>query len=119
MAVNRLANLGVWLCTLLLDAVLTFVITNVTVIGSSAASTGLFHSIAERQSDLMKSIPVDDEVGREALIQVTNQFVDTLTAGCDVTYYLNFGNAVISILIFFIISICVKKFTTYAAYVPF
>lgn len=119
MAVNRLANLGVWLCTMLLDAVLTFVITNATVIGSSAAGTGVFHSIAEYQSVLMKQIPVDDEVGREALISMTNQFIDTLAIGCDVTRYLNMGNAVISILIFFIISICVKKLTTYAAYVPF
>lgn len=119
MAVNRLANLGVWLATLFADAVLTFIITKMSVIGNSGAITGIFKSIDERRNELSTQIPVDDTTARDNLFNTTTQIIDTLSNGCDVTYGLNISNVVISIILFFIISLCVKNLTIHATHIPF
>lgn len=119
MTVNRLANLGVWLATLLADAVLTFIITQMSVIGNSDAMTGVFKSIEAHRSELSTQIAVNDTTGQDNLSNTTTQIIETLSNGCDVTYGLNISNVVVSIVLFFIISLCVKKFTTHATYIPF
>ena len=119
MAVNRLANLGVWLATLFADAVLTFIITQMSVIGNSDAMTGIFKSIEEHRSELSTKIPVNDTTGQDNLSNTTTQIIDTLSNGCDVTYGLNISNVIVSIVLFFVISLCVKKLTTHATHIPF
>lgn len=119
MAVNRLANLGVWLAILFADAVLTFIITKMSVIGNSGAITGIFKSIDEHRNELSTQIPVNATTARDNLFNTTTQIIDTLSNGCDVTYGLNISNVVISIILFFIISLCVKNLTIHATHIPF
>lgn len=119
MAVDRLANLGVWLGTLVIDGIVTFLGTKLLVIGSQAAQSGIFNSIVNKQSELLSQIPVADEVGRNTLMSTTSKLVDIIANNGDVVCSLLIGNAIISIILFVIISICVKSITTYATHVPF
>lgn len=89
------------------------------VIGNSDAMTGVFKSIEAHRSELSTQIAVNDTTGQDNLSNTTTQIIDTLSNGCDVTYGLNISNVVVSIVLFFIISLCVKKFTTHATYIPF
>ena len=118
-AVAKLSNLPTWLCTTLLGAVVTFLATKMLVVGSNLAQTGIFQSIIEHKEELLKAIPPEDEVGRNNLISQTGKLVNTINDGCDVTNYLYLGNVVLVVLLFFIISLLVKKWTKFAVYVPF
>ncbi len=118
-AVAKLSNLATWICTMVLDAAVTFLLTKIFVIGSQIAGTGVFQSITQHKEELRKAIPVEDEAGRNNLISTTSKLVNTLNDGCDVTNYLYLENVVISIILFFIISLLVKKMTKFAVYVPF
>lgn len=89
------------------------------VIGNSDAMTGVFKSIEEHRSELSTQIPVNDTAGQDSLSNTTTQIIDTLSNGCDVTYGLNISNVVVSIVLFFVISLCVKKLTTHATHIPF
>ena len=77
------------------------------VIGNSDAMTGIFKSIEEHRSELSTKIPVNDTAGQDSLSNTTTQIIDTLSNGCDVTYDLNISNVVVSIVLFFVISLCV------------
>lgn len=119
MTVNRLANLGVWLVALVADVVLTFIVTQLSVIGSSDAMTGVFKSIEEYRSVLSQQIPVNDTTAQNTLSSTTTQLIDTLSNGCDATWGLDVSNVVVSVILFCIISLCVKNFTVHATHVPF
>lgn len=119
MAVNRLSNLVVWLCTLLVDALATLVLTSVMLIGNNDAGTGIFHSISEKLPKVLETMGVDDAAGRTMVNSQANELIDKLSNGCDVTSNLYITNVLLSILLFFIISICVKNMTTHATHVPY
>lgn len=119
MAVERLSNLGVWLGGLVLDGIVAFIATKLLVIGSQSAQNGIFSSIAEHQSQLSSQIPVADQAGHQQLTNTTQQLIDTLSNNGDVVISLLIGTAVISIILYFLISICVKGLTTHATHVPF
>lgn len=89
------------------------------VIGNSDAMTGIFKSIDEHRNELSTQIPVNDTTARDNLFHTTTQIIDTLSNGCDVTYGLNISNVVVSIILFFIISLCVKNLTIHATHIPF
>lgn len=119
MAVNKLANLVVWLCTMLVGALATFILTRVLVIGSNDVGTGIFKSISEKLPNVLATMSVDDEVGRTQVMSQANALKDALTGVCDVTTHLYITNVVLAIVIFLIVSICVKNVTTHATHVPF
>lgn len=119
MAVNRLSNLVTWLCTMLVDAIATFVLTRIMLVGSNDTGTGIFHSITEKLPKVLETMGVDDEIGRAQVMSQANELIDKLTNGCDVTNSLYITNIVLTIILFFIISICVKNLTTHATHVPF
>ena len=118
-AVAKLSNLTTWLCTTLLCAAVTFLVTKILVVGSYLASTGVFQSFVDHKQELLKTIPPEDEAGRNNLISQTNNLANTINDGCDVTNYLYLENVVIAVILFFIISMLVKKMTKFAVYVPF
>lgn len=119
MAVDRLSSLSVWLVTLVADAVVTFFATKMIIIGSEVTGSGLFNSITAYQEQLSSQIPVNDAEGHRLLSAQTSQLVDIIAHNGDVVYSLLIGNAIISVILFFIISICVKGVTTNATHVPF
>ena len=118
-AVAKMANFPTWLCTMVLEGAVTFLVTKSLVVGNSLASNGIFQSIVQHKEDLLKGIPVEDTLGRENLINSTSKLVSTINDGCDVTNYLYLENVVIAIILFFFISLFVKKMTKFAVYVPF
>lgn len=119
MAVNKLANLVIWLSTLLVDAIVTFALTRIMVIGSNNMGTGIFHSITEKLPKVLETMGVDDEAGRSMIISQANMLKDSLANGCDVTNYLLLTNVIVTVILFIIISLCVKGMTTHATHVPF
>lgn len=119
MKFNRLANLAVWLVTLAADAIVTFFVTQLMIIGSRDGNTGIFQSITNFRGTKLQEIPVDNIQGRTDLSNATDQLVNLLSNGCDVTTYLNVTNVVLAVVVFFVISICVKGITIHAKHVPF
>lgn len=119
--VAKLSNLTIWLCSLLIQGFLTFLFTKIMVIGNSLAGTGIFQSIIKRKEDLLQTVynGIENSGQKDEFIKNTNDFVQKLSDGCDVTNYLYLENVIISIILFFIISLIVKKMTKFAVYVPF
>lgn len=118
MAVNKLSNLVTWLCTLLVDAVVTFVLTRIMVIGSNDVGTGIYHSITEKLPKILNMMGVGDDTGRSMVMTQANTLKETLAHGCDVTNNLLLTNVIITVILFVIISFCVKGMTTHATHVP-
>ena len=117
---DRLSNLGVWLGALLFDGVIGFIMTKMLVIGSQNDQTGVFNSIVNYKSQLLIQPGFsgnDQQV--KLLTDTTNNLVQALADNCNVVMSLCIGNAIISVILFFIISICVKNLTVLATHVPF
>lgn len=119
MAVNKLANIMTWLIGLVASGIVTFVLTKIMIIGSETAGTGIFHSIQERKSELLPAIHVEDTQAVDTLINQTNQLIQKLSEGCDVTTNLGLTNVGIAVLFYVIISFLVKGYTTYTTHIPF
>lgn len=112
---DRLATVLVWLCTLLGVGVVTWCLTYWVVIGSNDAGTGLFGDITDYVAQLAPS-HMDDT---NFMVEINN-FKQELAQACNpVTLWLKFWNSLISMLLYFILSLCVKRMTPFAKYVPF
>ena len=81
--------------------------------------TGVFKSIEEYRGVLSQQIPVNDTTAQNTLSSTTTQLIDTLSSGCDATWGLDVSNVVVSVVLFCLISLCVKNFTVHATHVPF
>lgn len=118
MKVERLANHAVWLGIMAIDAIITFFLTQVMVIGRNATHTGIYHSIQTLLATKSAKIPIDDTVGLANLNQQTNDLITALTDGCEVCNRLYIENVIITVILFVIISFCVKGFTTHTTHIP-
>lgn len=116
-AADRLATIPVWLITTIVVGVVTLGLTQCIIIGSNTSQTGVFNDIVNYKQELQQSIS-DDKLNQ------FNQDVQNLITNIDsvsneVVLSLNIENAVIAMLLFFIISICVKNLPPYTKSIPF
>lgn len=116
-AADRLATMPVWLITTVIIGVVSLGLTQLIIVGSSTSQTGLFNDIVNNKQELQKSIPDEklDQFHQEVQTLITN--LDSVSN--DVVLSLNLENAVIAMLLFFIISICVKNLPPYTKSIPF
>ena len=118
MKIYKLANKKVYWITFAIVGLLTFCVTQFSVIGSHSSQTGFFAS-AETGSYFSEYIePLGDEDSQVALEQ-REDLEDKMDGLCDVVVALDLSNAVYAMLIFFVLSICVKGVTTHAKQIPF
>lgn len=116
MTSSRLSNLSTWAVTLALVGLVTFALTQVSVVGSLSNQTGFFEDATQYAQQLREREP------DETLAQFEQQVVqirDLMDQGCDVTWTLDLWNTCISLIIFFVFSIGVKGVTRYAIAIPF
>lgn len=116
MASSRLSTLTTWAVTLVFVGLVTFALTQVSVIGSLSSQTGFFEDATQYAQTLRAAEP--DETLAQFEQQVTN-IRDFMDNGCDVTWILDLWNTALSVLIFFLISLGVKRMTKYAIAIPF
>ena len=116
MTSNRLSSLTTWFITLVLVGLVTFALTQISVIGSLSSNTGFFQDATQYAQQLRETEP--DETLMQFEQQVT-QIRDLMNQGCDVTWTLDLWNTTISLGIFFLLSLGVKRLTKYAIAIPF
>lgn len=118
------ANLPVWLIALLLSGALTFVTTNTILIGSddeegSETSLTYAHSFYRNLEDYYIEISVDaPETEQEAMMECKNNIVEQLNQGEDVALMFNLNSTIYALLIFYILSIILKGFTSQGMAIP-
>lgn len=116
-SVDRLATVPVWLITMIVVGVVTFGVTQAVIIGSNAAQTGVFSDIVDFSAIQQQGLPSDLVPQFTANVQNLKERLDSVS--CDVVLALNIENAVLSMLLFFLISIGVKKLPPFTKYIPF
>ena len=116
MTSSRLSTLTTWAVTLVLVGLVTFALTQVSVVGSLSSQTGFFEDATQYAQQLRENEP--DETLAQFEQQVS-QIRDLMDKGCDVTWTLDLWNTAISLIIFFFISLGVKRMTKYAIAIPF
>ena len=113
---NRLSTLPTWIVTFIVVGLITLAVTQVVVIGSLDNQTGFFDDVTQHAQELRQS------VSNNALTQFdteVNNIRNTMHNGCDVVYVLDLWNMFISLFIFFLLSLGVKRFTRYCIAIPF
>lgn len=118
MKVYKLATHKVYFAIMAIVAVLTFAITQVSVIGSQDAQSGFFASAETGpffEEYMMSLSPVEQE---EAIAQ-RDELEDKMNGFCDVVIMLDTVNTFYSVLIFFLLSIVVKGATVHPKKIPF
>ena len=120
-AAPRLSKMSTWLITLVAVGGITFATTQVIVIGSdnSQDKTGMFASISNQQNDLLQQQELSQEE-IESINQDTRALqnqVDTISNS--ITMGVDLGTTAYALLIFFILSICLKNLTRYGISIPF
>lgn len=113
----RLSKVSTWLVILLAVGLVSLGLTHLSVIGSAESQTGFFEDLISYRTELLNKEEIPDEQFTQFETEVT-QVREAMDKGCDVVYMLDLGNAILAIVFFFIISLCVKRFTTYAVAVP-
>jgi len=103
MTSSRLSTLTTWAVTLVF-------------VGSLSSQTGFFEDATQYAQQLRENEP--DETLAQFEQQVT-QIRDLMDKGCDVTWTLDLWNTAISLIIFFLFSLGVKRMTKYAIAIPF
>ena len=115
----RLTNLGVWLTVLALVGIITIALTKVVVIGDSETKSGFF-AAAETYCD--KKIDINNE-SPEVCKQITSNYNEVVEKmkepACEVSINLYLTNLILSLLMFFGLSIVVKNFTIHGKSIPF
>lgn len=117
----RLSKMSTWLITLVAVGGITFATTQMIVIGSdnSQNQTGMFASISNQQNDHLSQQDLSEEE-----IANINQYTRTLqnqvsTLSNSITMGTDLGTTAYALLIFFVLSICVKNLTRYGISIPF
>lgn len=116
MCSSRLSNLTTWAITLALVGLLTFALTQVSVVGSLSSQTGFFED-ATQYAQTLRTIEPDETLSQ--FEEQVAQIRDLMDKGCDVTWTLDLWNTALSLLIFILISLGVKRLTKYAIAIPF
>ena len=118
MKIYKLANRKVYWITFAIVGLLTFGATQISVIGNRSSQTGFFAS-AEIGPYFPGIIETLGEEDAQVALQQREDLEDKMEGLCDVVVALDLSNAVYAMLIFFVLSICVKGLTTHAKRVPF
>ena len=113
---NRLSTLPSWIVTLIVVGLITMVVTQVMVIGSYDSQTGFFDDVTQYAQELRQN--ESNNTVAQFDTDVDN-IRSTMSNGCDVVYVLNLWNMILSLIIFFLCSLGVKRFTRYAIAIPF
>ena len=117
----RLSKLSTWLVTFVCVGLITMAATQLVVIGSNNSGTGFFENAQQHRSELRRSAG-DNHSGQDEIDKLDsnyNKICDEMDKGCDVVYVLDTWNMGISLIIFFVGSLGVKRLTRYAIAVPF
>ena len=119
----RMASLPVWCVFLLISVGVTFVAANQIVIGSesedeSEVVDSNFYGNLENHYTEMANEPGVPQTEQEAMRNVKNAIIENLNQGEDVGVMLCLNTLVWNIFFFYIISVCIKGFSTGGAHVP-
>lgn len=120
MASSKLSKLSTWLVTFVCVGLITMAATQMVVIGSDASNTGFFRDATEYAQNKLR--PDANKISPEEGQKFEREFNDIrekMDKGCDVVYVLDLWNTGISLIIFFVGSIGVKRLTRYAISIPF
>ena len=115
----RLSKLSTWLVTFVCVGLITMAATQLVVIGSNNNGTGFFENAQQRRSELREGAVRNGQDEIDKLDSNYNKICDEMDKGCDVVYVLDTWNMGISLIIFFVGSLGVKRLTRYAIAVPF
>lgn len=118
MKVYRMATHKVYWSVLVIVGVITFAITQFSVVGSEDAQSGFFAS-AETSEYIEDYLRPLSEAEQQEAIEQRDELEDKMDGFCDVVITLDLINAVYSVLIFFLLSIVVKNATVHAKKIPF
>lgn len=118
MKIYKLASRKVYWITFAIVGLLTFGATQISVIGNRSSQTGFFAS-AEIGPYFPGIIEHLGEEDAQVALQQREDLEDKMEGLCDVVVALDLSNAVYAMLIFFVLSICLKGITTQAKKVPF
>lgn len=112
----KLSNFTTWLSMLLGACAVTFCATQFVIVGSAANLKGYFGSLNKYAVDLRNSTP-------ESELQKLNADLDSIRNAmdgfCDTVGMLHVTNLLLTVVLFFIVSVVVKSLTTHAKAVPF
>lgn len=113
----RLTNLGVWLTVLALVGIITIALTKVVVIGDSEPKSGFFAA-----ANTYWENKIENE-SPEICKQITSNYNEVVEKmkepACEVSINLYLTNLILSLLMFFGLSIVVKNFTIHGKSIPF
>lgn len=120
MSSSRLSKLSTWLVTFVCVGLITMAATQLVVIGSEVSDTGFFGDATEfAQAELRPAANKISQEEGQKFDREFNDIRDKMDKGCDVVYVLDLWNTGISLIIFFVGSLGVKRLTRYAIAVPF
>jgi len=115
------ATLPVWIVFLLLSAGISFVATDMIVIGSEveedseATSSNFYADLDSYYIDLASDAPKTEA---EAMNEAKNDIIQALDQGDDVALMLGLNSAILAVVFFYILSIILKGFTTTGVAIP-
>lgn len=111
-------NRWVWVVCLVASFGLTWIVTDSVVIGTMNQLSGLFGSINEQMKTVLESVG-SVESDRMEVGNAQNTIFTELEDGCSFNLTLDFINSLLSLVVFFIGSVLVKRVTKYSQNVPF
>ena len=120
MSSSKLSKLSTWIVTFVCVGLITMAATQLVVIGSDASNSGFFGNATEYAQTKLRpaAIKISPEEGQK-FEREFNDIRGKMDKGCDVVYVLDTWNMGISLIIFFVGSLGVKRLTRYAISVPF
>ena len=118
MKIYKLARPLVYWIMFAIVGVTTFTLTQLLIIGSRTAQTGFFASAAQKFEEYAVQFADMPDMQNVAVAQ--RDTIETEMSGfCSAVVNLDMSNAVIALLIFFLLSLLVKGITVHAKRVPF
>lgn len=108
-----------WLICLLLVAFAAFFVGDIMIIGSEGnPGTGFYASCQDFANNYMIQHQGNDQTIQECMGEL-NKILKDLREGNDVALMFNVVNVLLSILTYFLVSLCVKNFTKHGSQIPF
>lgn len=123
---SKMANIGVWAGALAISAVLTFFYADMIIIGQSGVTdnksmmrTYSFYKANEDYYINRTGQPNISQTEITDLAQKRTEIKSNLDKGGDVRFDFNLTTSILAMVFFFLISICVKRFTINGRSIPF